>query len=501
MRPWSSTRLPITESNNVYSKRRSMGSITFARPVKFLGAIFAATVVLMLLFSGTKSIPTLHSQEDSDPLACARSHDGKRPVEQYVVMIDAGSSGSRVHVYHFNNCRAMPRLVNEEFKMIDGGLSSYAGNPEGAARSLDPLLQVALDAVPEDKRACTPIAVKATAGLRKLGEKGSELILDAVRRRLESEYPFPISEHGVEIMSGEDEGVYAWVTANFLLERIGSPERLPTVAVFDLGGGSTQIVFEPVWKDPSRVLADGDHKYQLSFGGLDFTLYQHSYLGYGLNEVRQKINSAIALSNPDPWAANLSNPCLPPGTTLKTMVLMPERGNNGANRVEQEVTFVAPELPSHLQCRSFAEKILEKDAVCANPPCAFSGVHQPPLFESFPADSDMYVFSFFYDRIQPLGMPSSFTLDELRDLADKVCRGRAAYSSFAAVPGAIQELERNPQHCLDLTYMYALLRTGYDIKAHREVRIAKKINNMELGWCLGASLPMLDGLGWSCNRK
>jgi len=46
----------------------------------------------------------------------------------------------------------------------------------------------------------------------------------------------------------------------------------------------------------------------------------------------------------------------------------------------------------------------------------------------------------------------------------------------------------------------ALLHTGYDMPIDREVKIAKKIKGNELGWCLGASLPLLaSGSGWSCK--
>ena len=36
--------------------------------------------------------------------------------------------------------------------------------------------------------------------------------------------------------------------------------------------------------------------------------------------------------------------------------------------------------------------------------------------------------------------------------------------------------------------MMALLHTGYEMPLSREVKIAKKIKNNELGWCLGARL-------------
>ena len=54
--------------------------------------------------------------------------------------------------------------------------------------------------------------------------------------------------------------------------------------------------------------------------------------------------------------------------------------------------------------------------------------------------------------------------------------------------------------CTDLNYIEALLGTGYEIKGHRDVKIAKKINGKELGWCLGASLPLLDKNNWICKK-
>jgi guanosine-diphosphatase len=47
-------------------------------------------------------------------------------------------------------------------------------------------------------------------------------------------------------------------------------------------------------------------------------------------------------------------------------------------------------------------------------------------------------------------------------------------------------LKGRPEWCLDLNFQYTLLRSGYGMPIDREVRIAKKIQNRELGWCLGA---------------
>ena len=57
----------------------------------------------------------------------------------------------------------------------------------------------------------------------------------------------------------------------------------------------------------------------------------------------------------------------------------------------------------------------------------------------------------------------------------------------------MKELEDRPEWCLDLTFMHALLRLGYEFQDGREVKIGKKIGGTELGWCLGATIAIVGG--------
>lgn len=416
-------------------------------------------------------------------------------------MIDAGSTGSRIHVYKFNNCGPTPELEKEEFKMTEksvGGLSKYKDDPMAAAKTLDDLMEVAMKTVPDKLKGCSPVAVKATAGLRMIGSEASEKILETVRSHLEKDYPFPVvsrEENGVAIMDGSDEGVYAWITTNYLLGKIGGPDQSPTAAIFDLGGGSTQIVFEPTFKGAAHggmpeKLAEGDHKYDLKFGGRNFELYQHSHLGYGLMTARNSIHLNLLhdiyakekntnfLSKPI-----LNHPCINAGKTDKIKVKLDENSPLGTGVIELNVT--GPATPAPAQCRALAEKILYKDADCKLAPCSFNGVHQPSLAKTF-AKEDVYIFSFFYDRTKPLGMPDSFTLRELHDLTNAVCGGEESWDAFTNIPDALDELHGRGEYCLDLNFMIGLLHSGYDMPIDREVKIAKKIKGNELGWCLGA---------------
>ncbi|KAJ5553271.1 guanosine-diphosphatase [Penicillium frequentans] len=512
------------ESGRVFDKQTAtMAQTQRTRYVK-TGAIIAFVFMVLLWLSPSRSTVSSYTQEQTPATSgsgkCTKPFDSSKPLIQYALMIDAGSTGSRIHVYRFNNCGSTPELENEVFEQTakkeggGSGLSSYKEDAEGAALSLDPLMEVAMQNVPAEYRSCTPVAVKATAGLRLLGPELSGNILDAVRHRLETAYPFPVvskEKGGVEIMDGKDEGVYAWITTNYLLGKIGGPDQTPTAAVFDLGGGSTQIVFQPTFEQSKaggmpEHMAAGDHKYELNFGGRQFELYQHSHLGYGLMSAREAMHKvvleAMLANSPKDlsWLKRpISNPCIGPDmereVTVKFAEPHPLSPSVTVNMVGPKDSTAAP------QCRAIAEKTLKKDNDCKLAPCSFNGVHQPSLEKTFSRE-DVYIFSYFYDRTAPLGMPSSFTLGELHDLTSTVCGGEDSWGVFESVEGAMAELRDRPEWCLDLNFMLGLLHTGYEMPLSREVKIAKKIKDNELGWCLGASLPLLSQeSGWTCRIK
>lgn len=456
-------------------------------------------------------------------------HKGNpRPLVQYALMIDAGSTGSRIHVYRFNYCSASPELEDEYFEMLKGGLSNYGTDPAAAADSLRPLLNSALARIPHALRKCTPVAVKATAGLRLLPGKQAEDVIKAVRHMLELEYPFPIADgknadgskasKGVEIMDGKDEGVFAWITVNYLLNRIGSssPDKLETAAVMDLGGGSTQIVFEPSFPSALQGMQPGEHVYQLNaFGTKPYTLYQNSYLGYGLMQARMSINSLAAftysLVHPNavltgsahdgaqgslewtslrPETTRIPSPCFTNGRTKAVLISQP------GQKTQANVTMVGTDGGFHA-CRRLVEVIMDKDAVCTSRPCSFGGVYQPSLMETFKA-APIMALSYFYDRLEPLGLGPKFTIDQLEALAQRACAyTKSDTQDFDAK--AIAELEDRPETCLDLSFMHGLLSLGYELGGEREVSIAKKLGGTELGWCLGAQLAVLDEDGLVCK--
>ena len=313
-------------------------------------------------------------ESDPDPsktVFCTAPHSPSAPLVQYALMIDAGSTGSRIHVYKFHNCGPSPAYEYETFVQKQPGLSAYAGRADEAAQSLDSLLAEAMRAVPEALRRCAPVAVKATAGLRLLGTAQAAEILDAVRGRLRTVYPFPLApqEPAVTIMDGRDEGVFAWVTTNYLLDtiRADSPRTAVPYAVLDLGGASTQIVFEPVFRRPGQddaaaavvSLEEGEHRYELSFGGSERVLYQHSYLGYGLMRARKRVHRLVnflASFRTNDAGAELANPCLARGTRREVEV---ETSGSATRNVTM---FGADDTSGFEACSHVVQLVMAKNA-------------------------------------------------------------------------------------------------------------------------------------------
>lgn len=160
----------------------------------------------------------------------------------------------------------------------------------------------------------------------------------------------------------------------------------------DLGGASTQIVFEPTFPINSVAkLAPGDHVYDLTFAGTKHVLYQHSHLGYGLMQARRAVHNLVGYSyvysssikgKPIVWekltpANRIHNPCMHKGESRVVKLDPPDKSAVEVTMVGTGAGFEA--------CRRIVEVMLAKDAQCEEPPCAFAGVYQPSLGEVFGA--------------------------------------------------------------------------------------------------------------------
>jgi hypothetical protein len=64
-------------------------------------------------------------------------------------VLDAGSTGSRIHIYKFKQQGKQLQLISDGFHQLKPGLSAFPDNPEQAAQSLKPLMAEAIKEVPK----------------------------------------------------------------------------------------------------------------------------------------------------------------------------------------------------------------------------------------------------------------------------------------------------------------------------------------------------------------
>lgn len=283
--------------------------------------------------------------------------------------------------------------------------------------------------------------------------------------------------------------MYAWVTVNYLLERFNSFKKKPTVAILDLGGASTQVVFEPRVVGGHSV-AQGVHRYPMNFNGNEYVLYQHSHLGYGLIMARSQINNYV-VANPLDAKHGVSlgdkeyaHPCLPVGTR-----------QDFVTADNEQVVLVGVSDPTD-QCKAMVEAIFYKHKKCDMSPCSFNGVYQPSLHAT--AEDDIYAFSFFFDLTAPFRLGSAtlaqeMTIGEIEELTERVCIGdEDGFLEFQDSAEAMKELRKSANICMDMMFIYGLLQHGYGIPKARKVKLAKKLKGYETGWTVGGSIAILE---------
>ncbi|CAC5418874.1 ENTPD5_6 [Mytilus coruscus] len=395
-------------------------------------------------------MPKLPSQDIDNKHLMATSS------EIYAVVLDAGSTGSRVHVFHFKRTNGPLKLVREVFEQVKPGLSSYADDPKKGAESIRQLLNIALAEVPSELQPRTPVSLLATAGLRLLREGVADTLLKEVRNLIK-EYPFLLDEEeDVDIMEGADEGMFSWLTISFMTGDFLSGRN--NVAALDLGGGSSQITFIPNQQETLNTVPK-DFIKSMELFKKKLNLYTHSYLGYGLMSTRFKLLGG----NKKEKQQKLQSVCLPANIrSLWTFGGVPYNVSG-----ESQSSFNS--------CYSVV-----KD---------FVGQKIQAVYEL--QKHEIYVFSYFYDAAVDSQLIAA------ADEKDSDLGGKLVVKDFlrAAKKAFDNPSSKKPFLGLDLLYMYSLLHDGYRLRSKTKVTVIKKIEHVEVSWGLGAAFELLSDSG------
>ncbi|XP_023392782.1 protein FAM161B isoform X3 [Pteropus vampyrus] len=343
----------------------------------------------------------------------------------YGIMFDAGSTGTRIHVYTFVQKipGQLPVLEGEIFDSVKPGLSAFVDQPKQGAETVQGLLEVAKDSIPRSHWKKTPVVLKATAGLRLLPEQKAQALLFEVQEIFKKS-PFLVPNDSVSIMDGSYEGVLAWITVNFLTGQLHGHSQ-ETVGTLDLGGASTQITFLPQLQ---KTLEQTPRDYLTSFEMFNSTykLYTHSYLGFGLKAARLATLGALATEGID--AHTFRSACLPRYLEAE-WIFGGVKYQYGGNQ-EGEVGFEP--------CYAEVLRVVQ------------GKLHQPDEIHR----SSFYAFSYYYDRAVDTDMidyekGGVLKVEDFERKAREVCDNLENYTSGS------------PFLCMDLSYITALLKDGF----------------------------------------
>ena len=226
--------------------------------VTVLIAALLCTVLLFVLFMQTAWYGAIKiSQKEYE--------NGLR--KSYVLVIDAGSSGTRMNAFtvvkkrterhHGDKGTELPKLEiipasrardkipkrsiekRRAYERVETepGLSTDLDIDKVA---LGPLLEWAKAVVPRSAWEDTPILLFGTAGMRRLGLHEQEKILRACRAVLAAS-GFWFKPEFARVIKGIDEGVYGWVAVNANEKKLGTKD---TLGALDLGGSSLEVTYD-----------------------------------------------------------------------------------------------------------------------------------------------------------------------------------------------------------------------------------------------------------------
>ncbi|GMH84990.1 hypothetical protein TrVE_jg5114 [Triparma verrucosa] len=463
------------------------------------------------------------------------------PSTSHVLMIDAGSGGSRLHIYEhlerkFNILPPPLTDVTTDSRWtsrLKPGISTFDTVepeylPEVLAEYLSPLLHFAQNVLKDKKDSWEdfPIYLKATGGMRTLPTEARHRIIDAVRSLFNNDYPeffhnpFGFqSKEQIRVISGEEEAIYGWTAINYLMGNLietsygsGTVSNPPnkTFGALDMGGASTQISFY----EPHEDILSGLFKLQLG-EGKHWNVYAHSFLYFGVNLGRERLGARIVHASGGPPQGEYYNPCLPGSysTAFSSSIHLNSNGleswKPSSVNSSYTVTFRGGEASgSYEKCSHLTDGLLrlESNGWCKfahGGDCSFAGIYQPPLPFQSQNFGEFFAFANYLHLWKFAKLPVKASIQELKKKAVEIC---------AMSWSELQEYDRKelrgktdedelPNMCFLASYAHSMLSKGYGFTPDTNITVASVVGGQKIGWALGASLYEINSLPWEYSNS
>jgi Golgi nucleoside diphosphatase len=426
-------------------------------------------------------------------------HASTEQVLNYMAVIDAGSSGSRVHVYQYTydsdkviGGHYATKVVKPDHATMKSkpGLSSFVYNPDQAGTSVEPLIAFAKEHIPANKVQTTPILLKATAGMRLLQQDKADLvdsIMESVKSTL-SNSGFRFVPSNANIISGQEEGMLGWLALNYLHDTQtsanlrGIASNRPIWSVLEMGGASVQLSVPLTNSDGipgSYVLP-----YSSPSSGESGSIYTHSFLGFGVQSAKDAVEKALFDEEGEGQVVDvLHHPCLPDGFTEELPPIedhattLAGTGDFGrCQKIIKKAVF-AQQPDKVKECKSSATH------------CFWNGAASPTLN----AEQQFWAFENFFYTMSGVGEMASdesshkFRISDFKRVARDIC-AKAWDDIEEAYPKDTQPKEYNKDWCFSALYAYSFLTSGLGLDAEQAVMVGNAVENVGIDWALGAVL-------------
>ncbi|XP_076844507.1 ectonucleoside triphosphate diphosphohydrolase 3 isoform X2 [Brachyhypopomus gauderio] len=407
------------------------------------------------------------------------------PGLKYGIVLDAGSSRTTVYLYQWpaekeNNTGVVSQTKKCQVK--GPGISEMTTE---SWKNLKICMENITKAVPLSQHNSTPVFLGATAGMRLLKQKNEEAannILVTLQNYLLS---LPFDFQNASIISGQEEGLYGWITVNYLLGNFLEKNIWNawvhahggrTVGSLDLGGASTQIAF--VAPDDTR----GKDLVKVSLYGYEYNIYTHSFLCYGKNEAEKKVLAELAKSSSQ-WS-DINHPCYPAGYNI-TMRASDVFGSECTKSKapaqygpEKNITFLGQSDPA--MCKHLVRRIFDLKSCQGKENCSFEGVYQPPVTGDFTA------YAGFYHTTEFLKVNGSNSLEMFNTTMWSLCS-----KDWKTLKKNYKTSEKHlKSHCYSANYIHTLLADGYKFNSDNweNLNFQNEINKASIAWSLGYML-------------
>ncbi|WP_058442217.1 multidrug DMT transporter permease [Legionella brunensis] len=205
---------------------------------------------------------------------------------QCLVVVDAGSTGSRIHIYSYDldNTKSPINIAEVWSKKIKPGFATIEPN----AATIDAYLTTLFSGAPESN---LPVYFYATAGMRLLPQPKQQQFYSILQQWFANQSGWQLQK--AKTITGTEEGLFGWLSVNYQLGVLSSSEQ-DLAGVMDMGGASVQIIF-PVQK--TEGINSQDIR-QFDLYGRHLTLFIHSFLGLGQTEVaHQFLDDSTCFAN------------------------------------------------------------------------------------------------------------------------------------------------------------------------------------------------------------